>query len=73
MVKREAVTSYSTAVGSGSSPRCLNGEKRVVQTRRLALLLKIGEMGLTAWDYDEAPVTEERKDCNGDTRLQWAR
>lgn len=46
------------AGGSGGGPGCLNGEKRVVQTRRLLLLLKIGGMGLTAWDYDEAAVTE---------------
>ena len=46
------------AVGSGGGPGCLNGDKRVVQTRRLSLLQKIGKMGLTAWDYSEAAVTE---------------
>jgi len=52
------IKSCSIAVGSGGGPGYLNGEKRVGQTRRFSLLLKIGEMRLTAWDYAEVPLTE---------------
>lgn len=41
------------AVGSGGGPGCLNGEKIIVQTRRFSLILKIGEIGETAWGYDK--------------------
>lgn len=64
------------AVGSGHIG-CLNGEERVVQTKRLSLLLTLGEMGPTARDYNEATVTAWERTatgtpfCNGPGKIKF--
>lgn len=42
LLKGKRSKSYCMAVGSGDGPGYLNGEKRIFQTRKFPLLLKIG-------------------------------
>lgn len=53
LLKGKCSKSYCMAAVSGGGPGCSHAEKRAVQKRRFSLLLKIGEMGQTAWGYDE--------------------
>lgn len=58
IAKREAVKKLQHGWGLRRWSWLFKCREKSCSDKEAFTLLKIGEMGLTAWDYDEAAVTE---------------